>query len=260
MASKKNEELALYKALRQKGLSLKAASVVLGHGMEESGNECNRLQGDFAADRAKSIAYTNNVDSGRITRDDFIFHGPNGGGYGWLQWTFWARKAGLWNKAKDLGVSVGSVKAAVEWFWDELHQVEYATVLKALQSDMSIREMSDVFMKKFERPADQSESACARRAGLCQQMFDKYANIDPDVPADESEETYWPPRVICIGMKGGDVDALQGLLIAHGYEITDERGVFGKSTDEAVRKYQRKNGLAVDGIAGPRTFASLTTI
>ena len=259
MASK-NEELALYKALRKKGLSLKATAVALGHGLEESGNECNRLQGDFADNRAKSISYTENVDSGKIIRDDFIFHGPNGGGYGWLQWTFWARKAGLWNKAKALGVSVGSVEAAVEWFWDELHLSEYADVLKALKSDMSIREMSDVFMHKFERPADQSEGACARRANLCQKMFNKYASIDPDIPTEEPYEAYWPPRVLCVGMKGGDVDALQGLLIAHGYEITDERGVFGLSTDKAVREYQKANGLAVDGIAGPRTFASLTIL
>lgn len=255
-----NQELALYLELRKKGLSARAAAVVLGHGKEESGNECNRLQGDFSADRARSIAYTNDVDSGRITRDDFVFHGPSGGGYGWLQWTFWARKAGLWNKAKDLGVSVGSVTAAIEWFWDELHQGEYAAVLNALQSNMSIREMSDIFMYRFERPYDQSESACARRAALCQEMYDLYADVDPQEQDDDLHEIYWPPRMVCINMTGPDIDALQGLLMAHGYTIADERGVFGGSTDEAVRLYQRNNGLAADGIAGPLTWASLIRI
>lgn len=257
---RENNELALYNALRQKGLSQKAAAVVLGHGKEESGNECNRLQGDFAGDRAKSIAYTNDVDSGRITRDDFIFHGPNGGGYGWLQWTFWSRKAGLWNKAKDLGVSIGSVKAAVEWFWDELHQGEYSSVLSALNSDMSIREMSDVFMHRFERPADQSESACARRANLCQQMFDLYAGSEATIQDNDVAEVYWPPRVLCMGMEGPDVHALQGLLAAHSYVSNDETGIFGKQTDDAVRAFQEDHFLAVDGIAGPMTFGSLTTI
>ena len=257
----RNDESALYSLLRQRGLLPKAASVVLGHGQEESGTECYRIQGDFTGDRAKSISYTNDVDSGKISRDDFIFHGPNGGGYGWLQWTFWARKAGLWNKAKNLGVSVGSVKAAVEWFWDELHQPEYSEVLHALQSDMSIREMSDVFMHKFERPADQSEAACARRSALCQQMFDKYAVAESNKPADEPvKEKFWPPRMLCLGMEGPDVEALQGLLAAHGYACSDERGVFDNSTDEQLRNYQKDNRLEIDGVAGPMTFGALTKL
>ena len=256
----RNDELALFNGLISKGLSAKAAAVVLGHGKEESGNECNRLQGDFSGDRTASIVYTKNVDTGVISRYAFVHSGPGGGGYGWLQWTFWSRKEGLYDKAKALGVSIGSVEAAIAWFWEELHQVEYRAVLNALQSDMSIREMSDVFMHKFEKPADQSDSACARRANLCQQMYNRYAAAVQPAPVNKPNDVYWPPRMLCLGMSGGDVDALQGLLIAHGYKINDERGEFGNSTYEAVRNYQRDNGLDVDGIAGPKTFASLTRI
>ncbi len=37
----------------------------------------------------------------------------------------------------------------------------------------------------------------------------------------------------------------------------DADGVFGPGTDAALRKYQEDNALAVDGIAGPDTFAQM---
>lgn len=168
-------------ALDKLGLSDKAKAVIMGHAAAESGNEANRVQGDFGADRAISIYYTAKVDEGIITRDDFINHGPNGGGYGWLQWTNPGRKAGLYDCAKQIGVSIGSEEAAITWLGVELHQAEYATVLNALVAGNDIRAMSDVFMKRFERPCDQSESACAYRAKLCEDMYAEFAGTAPVV-------------------------------------------------------------------------------
>jgi len=50
---------------------------------------------------------------------------------------------------------------------------------------------------------------------------------------------------------GGSVSALQSAL-----GITPD-GVYGPATRRAVRNYQRNQGLAVDGIAGPVTLAHL---
>ena len=35
-------------------------------------------------------------------------------------------------------------------------------------------------------------------------------------------------------------------------------GKFGPATEKAVREYQQKNGLTLDGMAGPETLAHLT--
>ncbi|TXL69465.1 peptidoglycan-binding protein [Vineibacter terrae] len=54
-----------------------------------------------------------------------------------------------------------------------------------------------------------------------------------------------------LGMAGEPVKRLQQKL---GVEAD---GQFGPATDAALRAYQKQNGLAVDGIAGPDTFSQM---
>lgn len=55
------------------------------------------------------------------------------------------------------------------------------------------------------------------------------------------------------GSKGHAVKTLQGNLIYLGYLKDTADGIFGRLTQEAVLRYQTKNGLTVDGIVGPAT-------
>ena len=58
-------------------------------------------------------------------------------------------------------------------------------------------------------------------------------------------------------MRGGDVNAVQAALSAHGI-IVKVDGVFGQATDDAVRNFQRITGLSrADGIVGPETWGKL---
>ena len=59
------------------------------------------------------------------------------------------------------------------------------------------------------------------------------------------------------GSKGSDVTDLQRLLNQNGYNLTED-GSFGPKTSAAVKDYQRKNGLEVDGIVGTNTWGALT--
>jgi peptidoglycan hydrolase-like protein with peptidoglycan-binding domain len=58
------------------------------------------------------------------------------------------------------------------------------------------------------------------------------------------------------GDVGASVLALQNALKKAGYELIAD-GVFGKATTDALKVYQQKNGLQVDGIAGPQTLSKL---
>lgn len=63
-------------------------------------------------------------------------------------------------------------------------------------------------------------------------------------------------RTLRRGRVGWDVSVLQFLLARHGIgRVID--GYFGPETAAAVRRFQRRSGLAVDGIVGPRTMAAL---
>ena len=63
------------------------------------------------------------------------------------------------------------------------------------------------------------------------------------------------------GSRGDDVKKLQQSLIDAGYDVgkTGADGIYGPNTIAAVKQYQQRNGLAVDGIAGPKTMSSLNS-
>lgn len=58
---------------------------------------------------------------------------------------------------------------------------------------------------------------------------------------------------LSLGSQGDKVKELQSALIYLGYLSGGADGVFGEKTEAAVRKYQNRNKLAVDGVAGTLT-------
>jgi len=58
------------------------------------------------------------------------------------------------------------------------------------------------------------------------------------------------------GDSGPLVTQAQVILAASGYTVTVD-GRFGPQTERAVRHWQRSNGLRVDGVIGPATWATL---
>ena len=64
------------------------------------------------------------------------------------------------------------------------------------------------------------------------------------------------------GSRGTQVKTLQRLLKQLGYKDSAGKvlaidGSFGPATDYALRKFQKKSGVSVDGIVGTKTWAKL---
>lgn len=64
-------------------------------------------------------------------------------------------------------------------------------------------------------------------------------------------------RELGVGSVGWDVAVLEFRLRRYGLGPRAVDGRFTRSTRVALRRYQRRRGLAADGIAGPRTYRSL---
>ncbi len=62
-----------------------------------------------------------------------------------------------------------------------------------------------------------------------------------------------------INSRGSQVVQLQRELKAAGFNPGSIDGAFGKNTLSAVKGYQRRYGLSVDGVVGPRTWNKLLT-
>lgn len=64
-------------------------------------------------------------------------------------------------------------------------------------------------------------------------------------------------EVLRYGSRGSSVRELQTRLKRWGYYTGSIDGIYGSGTQEAVKRFQRKNGLSVDGIVGRQTAAAL---
>jgi N-acetylmuramoyl-L-alanine amidase len=58
-------------------------------------------------------------------------------------------------------------------------------------------------------------------------------------------------------MTGDDVAGLQQRLLDMGFDCGRVDGIFGRTTEHALREFQRNIGLPGDGTAGPATYAAL---
>ena len=104
------------------------------------------------------------------------------------------------------------------------------------------------------------EIAESAAKGLCEYFGIPYVEPVP-VPAPVDQDVVIPIQVRMLrrGMKGADVKTLQAALITYGFSCgtAGADGDFGNATDAALRKFQSKYRLVVDGIAGNATWSKL---
>lgn len=165
-----NTEEKIWSYLKAQGLTDAGAAGLMGNLYAESGMRPDNLQNSYEGKLGMADAeYTEMVDRGSYT--NFV---RDSAGYGLCQWTYWSRKQALLDYAKAAGKSIGDLEMQLGFLMKEL-STGYKAVLSILKTATSVRVVSDAVLLQFERPADQSEQNCERRAKLGQEYLDMFA-------------------------------------------------------------------------------------
>ena len=170
MLAGKNNEEKIWNYLKSAGLNDFGTAGLMGNLYAESGLIPNNVENLYEKRLGVTDAsYTAAVDSGK-----YQFFATDKAGYGLAQWTYCSRKAELLDYAQCCRKSIGDLEMQLDFLMKELRE-GYKAVLAVLKTAGSVRAASDAVLLKFERPADQSEAAQARRAAFGQKYYDKYA-------------------------------------------------------------------------------------
>ena len=261
----------IYALFRQGGLTEAGAFGMMGNFDCESNLEPGRLQGDFSSMRYTSRDYVARITSGALSKEAFACDSK---GYGLAQWTLAYRKRKLYEFWKASGLGIDSEIMQVRFALQELNtEGEYAGLLQMLKTSSNLYACVEAVCKNYERPqfnniGPRYQSAQRLQNELAGTAIDssEIAVATPDqggsasaviTPAIMPTHEYWPPRVICEGMKGPDVEVLCALLKAQEYGVNYIDPVFGSFLTEQVKAYQTEKGLKPDGIVGPLTWGEL---
>lgn len=182
------DEKAIWDYCKNMGMNDYGAAGTLANLFAECGLRSNNLQNSYAqrltglSGVVADEAYTAGVDAGTYT--NFVH---DSAGYGLCQWTYWSRKEGLLKFAQSVKKSIGDWIMQMDFMNKELQK--YPGLMDILKNATSVKEASDAFMIEFERPADQSDTAKAKRASYGQKYYDKYATVMPAPVVPETPAT-----------------------------------------------------------------------
>ncbi len=157
------------------GLTPYGAAGLMGNLEAESGMDPTNVENILESKLGlNDTQYTADVDSGKISKNDFLHPLGKQFGYGLAQWTSPNRKEGLYDLVKSKNVSIGDLGTQLEWLMKEL-QGSYSSVYSTLKSASSVQDASNIVLHKFEAPADQSTSVENTRAAKGMNWYNKYA-------------------------------------------------------------------------------------
>lgn len=167
-----NEKI-IWDFLKSKGLNDYSCAGLMGNLQAESGLNPKNMENSYERKLDYTDeSYTQSVDNGTITKEEFANHNF---GYGIAQWTWHTRRRALYEYAKSKGTSIGDLTMQLEYLYQEL-STSYKSVLSTLKNATSILEASNAVLLKFECPYDQSVSVQNKRASYGQKYYDKYAS------------------------------------------------------------------------------------
>ena len=252
-------EQTIYNQLRKHGMTGAGALGVVGNFWCESNCEPYRLQGDFSPYRTASHIYVQNVTNGSISREQFS---KDAKGFGIYQLTFWTRKQGYYDYWKRSGKNLDNAELQVDYAVKEM-QSDFPQLLAFLKATTDVFTATSRVCREFERPAVNNIDARFSAAKRIQNEIDLNAwDKDEPTPTPAPAPTPTPAKDHTLTLRTIDYHCenfkefalLKALLECRNYDtdLWDNDGVW-----DAVKEFQRANGLSADGIVGNQTWTAL---
>lgn len=191
-------EQEIWNILTGYGLTDVATAGIMGNIQDESGFIPYRVQGDFTSGYTYSITYTEDVNNGTISRYDFCNNGPNGGGYGYCQWTYYTRKEALYDYWQSSSYnSIGNGYMQLAYLWQDLNN-NYSSVLSNLQTESSPYQAALIFGNGYEKTLTPSEQTS--RGGNADRIYQAYHGGGPTPPPTSSQKSGIVKKYIKFGI------------------------------------------------------------
>ncbi len=147
----------------------------------------------------------------------------------------------------------GAVGLDVKYVMERLYDLEYYNKKVDEKFGSGMLKAVKAFQKKNGLSVDGVVGP-----GTLKKLFSDSA-LDADDPIPPKEEEIEEGRTLAKGMKGEDVKAVQIRLTVLGYYGGKLDGVYGDGTRDAVKLFQARNAMKVDGKVGPRTLAKMNS-
>ena len=116
-------------------------------------------------------------------------------------------------------------------------------------------ERTEKAVRLFQKKAGLPQTGVADERTL--ELLALRTGMQTPAPSEGASGAISVDLVLREGSTGSAVRALQEKLKALDYYSGTVTGHYGRLTREAVRRFQRANGLTADGIAGPKTLTAL---
>ena len=176
-------EQKVWNYFTEKNFSPSGIAGIMGNLYKESKFKTNNLEDRCNIKFGLSDEqYTQGVDNN--TYNLFI---NDGAGYGLAQWTWSGYKKDLYMLCKSRNKSISDLDCQLEQLYKHL-QTE--NLLNVIKSATSIEKATEIFMKKFEKPADQSDAALNERIEYSKKYYTQFNNNNNNFKGGNSQMKY----------------------------------------------------------------------
>lgn len=143
---------SIYNYLIGQGLTNAGAAGVMGNLEAESGFLADSVESWFLYGEQYRIDYTAKVNSGEISRYDFIYNGPNGNGYGLAGFTWTPFKEALYDYTIGRGKRIDDLELQLEFLMKTFRE-QFPSLYNTLTTSNDLYTCTYAMLSQYENPA-----------------------------------------------------------------------------------------------------------